>query len=158
MGRPNGEHPDSSGGFTLIETLTALVVLATGMLGISALFIRGLSATQSSLYRSAAVMLAADMAERVRANPAAVAAYGGSAAETLPAVPCVNGSGACTAELLAADDRWRWNQVVRNRLPAGSRAVISVHADPPVTRCLISLSWPVPGRAKPEAFRLTLLL
>ena len=56
-------------GFTLVETLVALVVMSVGMLGIAALYIEGLRSGQTSIARTTAVNLAADMADRIRSNP-----------------------------------------------------------------------------------------
>ena len=55
-------------GFTLVEVLVALVVMSVGMLGIAALYLEGLRAGRTALYRTTAVNLAADMADRIRAN------------------------------------------------------------------------------------------
>lgn len=65
-------------GFTLIEVLVALVVMSVGMLGIAALYLEGLRAGRTALYRTTAVNLAADMADRIRANPNAGLAYAGT--------------------------------------------------------------------------------
>jgi type IV pilus assembly protein PilV len=62
----NGRH--AHGGFGLVETLVALVVISIGMLGMAALFNHGLTASRTSLARTQAVQLAADMAERIRGN------------------------------------------------------------------------------------------
>ncbi|MBM2853444.1 MAG: Type pilus modification protein PilV, partial [Steroidobacteraceae bacterium] len=48
-------------GFTLVETLVALVVLAIGMLGIAALYLNSLQAGRTAIYRTQAVNLAADL-------------------------------------------------------------------------------------------------
>jgi len=55
-------------GFTLVEVLIALIVLSIGMLGIAALYLDTLQASRSALHRTTAVTLAADLADRIRAN------------------------------------------------------------------------------------------
>jgi type IV pilus assembly protein PilV len=55
-------------GFSLIEVLIALVVLTVGMLGLSGLYIESLKLNRSAIHRNAAITLAADMAERLRAG------------------------------------------------------------------------------------------
>jgi type IV pilus modification protein PilV len=57
-----------SGGFSIVEALVALVVLSVGMLGIAALYVESLRAGRSAVYHTQAVNLAADMADRIRAN------------------------------------------------------------------------------------------
>src|SRR5512138_827355 len=59
---------EPAAGFTLIEVLIALVVLAIGMLGIAAVYLEGLRASRDALLRTQAVILAADMGDRIRAN------------------------------------------------------------------------------------------
>jgi type IV pilus assembly protein PilV len=54
-----------SAGFTLIETLVALVVLSVGALGCVALQLNALQATHSAYQRSLASLIAADAAERL---------------------------------------------------------------------------------------------
>ena len=65
-------------GFTLVEVLVALVVMSVGMLGIAALYLEGLRAGRTALYRTTAVNLAGDMADRIRANRNAGLAYAGT--------------------------------------------------------------------------------
>ena len=67
-------------GFTLIEAMVALVVLSVGMIGVAALHGQGLSAGRSAQFRSVAINLSADMADRIRINRTAAAAYAGAAA------------------------------------------------------------------------------
>ena len=102
-------------GFTLIEILVALVVLAVGMLGIAALYVESLRAGRTSINRITAVTLAADMADRIQANPNAAASYAGAG----PGMDrdCVNGAVACTPAELADDDWFRWLQDVSAQLP-----------------------------------------
>jgi len=147
--------PRPAGGFTLIETLVALVVLAVGMLGIAALYIEGMRSGQASVSRTVAVSLAADMADRIRANPTAVAAYAGAG----PGVNngCVNGGLDCTPAQLAQDDWFWWFQNVQNQLPAGATANVVVDnvTVAPAVRYSIVLSWPEPGQQAAAVYLMT---
>lgn len=58
----------SARGFSLIEVMVTVVVVAFGLLGIAGLLLRGLQAGSTSQIRSLAVSQAYDMAERMRAN------------------------------------------------------------------------------------------
>ena len=55
-------------GFTLVESLVALLCLSIGLLGIAALQITGLRSNVSSAWRSQATYLSYDVIDRMRAN------------------------------------------------------------------------------------------
>jgi len=55
-------------GFTLIEILIAVLILAVGLLGFAALQISAVSAGQESYFRSQALIIAESLADRIRAN------------------------------------------------------------------------------------------
>lgn len=55
-------------GVSLIEVLVAIVVLSLGVLAMAGLQLSSLRTSTSALHRSHAATLAADMAERIRAN------------------------------------------------------------------------------------------
>lgn len=55
--------------------LVAIVVISVGLLGLAGLQASGMRVSQSSIYRSQAAQLAYDMADRVRANLAALEDY-----------------------------------------------------------------------------------
>lgn len=58
-------------GFSLIEVLVAVLVLAIGLLGLAGLQLTGLKSNHSAYVRSQAALLAYDITERMRANRAA---------------------------------------------------------------------------------------
>ncbi|MDH3452632.1 MAG: type IV pilus modification protein PilV [Gammaproteobacteria bacterium] len=131
------------GGFTLVEVLVALVVMAVGMLGIAALYVEGLRAGRTAIYRTAAVSLAADMADRIRANPNAAAGYAGVGPGANNG--CVNGPVDCSATQLAQDDWFWWLQSVNDNMPSGTAAAIAVQDLPLTTQYNITVSWPEAG-------------
>jgi type IV pilus assembly protein PilV len=141
-------------GFTLVETLVALVVMAVGLLGIAALYVEGLRAGRTSVYRSAAVTLASDMADRIRANPAGNYTGTGPGADNA----CVNGGLDCSPDELAADDWFHWLEDLRGRLPAGAAASVESLAVAPVTEFEITVSWPEAGQETPASYTLALRL
>ena len=55
-------------GFTLIEVLISMLILAVGLLGLAGLQATGLRNNLSAYNRSQATQLAYDMADRMRAN------------------------------------------------------------------------------------------
>ena len=105
-------------GFTLVESLVAMVVISVGMLGIAAMYVEGLRAGRTSIYRTVAVDLAADMADRIRANSAGQAAYAGAPAGN--GAGCVNAGANLAPAAQAACDLFFWQQQVTTLLPAGA--------------------------------------
>ncbi len=67
-------------GFSMIEMLVALIVLSLGMLGVANLFIITIRSSSSAISRLHAVNLASDLADRIRSNRTAGAAYAGGPA------------------------------------------------------------------------------
>ena len=143
-------HPASArqdqGGFTLVEAMVTLVVLAVGMLGIAGLYVTTLKSGGGAIYRMQAVNLASDLADRIRANRTANLAYLGAAVDN----NCY-GAGAidCTPAQMAGNDLFVWQQQVANILPAGLTNVNVVLT--PGTASLysytITVSWSEPGAA-----------
>jgi type IV pilus assembly protein PilV len=107
-------------GFTMVEAMVALVVLAVGMLGIAGLYVTTLRSGGGAIYRFQAVNLASDLADRIRANRTANVAYLGPAADN----NCY-GAGAvdCAPALMAANDLLVWQNQVAAMLPAGNGVV-----------------------------------
>lgn len=123
-------------GFGLIEALVALVVLSVGMIGIAALYGQGLSAGRTALYRTIAVNLVGEMADRIRANRLGRAAYTGAGA----ANACGPGGGIdCTPAELAAYDVFLWRALVAQQLPGGVGTVTFTMGTPPTYT--INVSW-----------------
>ncbi len=116
-----GCAPRRGRGFSMVEAMVALVVLAVGMLGIAGLFVMTLRAGGNAIYRMQAVNLAQDVADRIRANKTAVLAYQGSAANNNCEGP---GSGNCTPALLAANDLAIWTAQIAVALPSGTGRIV----------------------------------
>ncbi len=123
-------------GFGLIESLVALLVISVGMIGIAGLYGQGLRASGTALYRTIGVNLAADMADRIRANRRGNAAYGGAAANG----NCdAGGHTDCTSAAMAAHDLWAWQAQVRAQLPNGAGVVHYAGTAPPTYT--IRVAW-----------------
>ena len=56
------------GGFAMIEVMVAILLLSIGLIGYSALQVRAVKATQSSLQRTAVAVLAGNIIESMRLN------------------------------------------------------------------------------------------
>jgi type IV pilus assembly protein PilV len=106
-------------GFTLIEILIAMVVLALGLLGLAGLQATSLRNNQSAYNRSQATELAYELADRMRANVAGKAAYTAILPSSATAkANCLTTTGCSPAEM-AENDLFEWNSAVKNNLPSG---------------------------------------
>ena len=110
-------------GFTLLEVMIALVIFSIGLLGLAGLQARGLHSNTTAQYRTTAMILAYDMADRLRANAGGVAAGNyNSLDNTGPtAGDCV--SNTCTAAQMATYDYYEWQQSINDALPSGHGTV-----------------------------------
>lgn len=139
-------------GFTLIEILIAVFVLAVGLLGVAALQMTSLVNGQEGALRTQALAIAHDLAGRVRMNgptaainPLNLNAYLGTyaaapAACAAPPAPMCRTNGAAVAQVcntaqIAAFDLWEACVDAQSQLPqglvhaqvvAGNRLVIGV--------------------------------
>jgi len=114
-------------GFTLLEVLVSMLIIAVGLLGMAGLQIQSLKQGQSAYYRSVATQLAYDLADRMRGNMAGVLAneYNrtGIGSDYGTAVPDCNTTTGCNAAALARNDAYEWQQMVANLLPGGQGIV-----------------------------------
>ena len=115
-------------GFSLVEVLVAMFVVAMGILALAGLLQASTRYSKMSELRSAATLLANDIGDRIRANPigAQLGAGGYDLNEktfpsTLPSAHAACTSEApCTPADLAKTDMAGWTARVRATLPKGS--------------------------------------
>ncbi len=136
----NRRIPGRIQGFTLVEVLIALIIMSVGMLGIAGLYVHSMQAGRTSLFRHNAVIMAGDIADRIRANPRAAVAYIGAGADN----GCVNGGVNCTPAQMAAHDILLWDQQALDTLPNGDVTIIFNNAVVPPTY-QITVAWDEPG-------------
>ena len=152
-------------GFTMMEVLISMMILAVGILGLAATQLHALKASRAALYQSMATVLALDMAHRIRANGAAalngayhMGCWTDQAGCTAAVTDCRAAAG-CSAADMAQDDLDQWRQWLdgshpdtHNGLPGGAgRICVSSTAD--INHCdnapdpngrrwhLIQVSW-----------------
>ena len=136
---PGGhESPSRTDGFSLLESLIALVVFSIGFLALTLLMQTSLKNTNSAFYRSVATEQAYDMADRIRANRGAAGAnvvnYRNAEASADPGCILVD----CNATQLAQYDGWQWNQTNGDVLPSGGGSIVFNAATGAVT---VTVSW-----------------
>jgi type IV pilus assembly protein PilV len=97
-------------GFTLLEIMISVFVLAVGLLGLANLQMLSLKNNHSAQYRTSATVNAYDIMDRMRLNRAAD--------YTIAMAATPSGSTLKDTDLLA------WKTVLSNELPAGDGSVI----------------------------------
>ena len=112
--RLNSRKPSRfAGGFSLIEVMVTVVILTLGLLGIAGLLVNGVSNASASESMAKASQLAADMADRIRANPvvalSATSQYLTTYADTPPSSP----------SSIAENDKKVWLEALAAQLPQG---------------------------------------
>ena len=143
----------TNAGFTLLEVLIALCVLAAGMLGVGMMLLESVRASRSALHRTAAVILAADLGERIRANRGAGDAYalGAGTVAAAPASECTV-SDACDPFEVAAFDLYLWQRTVLEALPAAAASVqVAPVGGLPANTYAITIRWAQPGDTEAAA-------
>ncbi len=129
-------------GFSMIEVLVTLLVISLALLGTAGLQAYAMRMSQGGQFRSQAVLMASDLAERMEANkPAAIAGnYVVAQSSTPVAVNAACISAACAAGTLAAYDLAQWQRAVAATLPQSSWAVTQVTGGNPTTYT-ITIGW-----------------
>lgn len=143
----------SQSGFGIVEVMVALVVLAVGMLGIASLYVTTLRSSNSAISRMQAVNLVADIADRIRANRFAGAAYQNKA----PTSKGCSDTKDCDSAEMAENDLYLWKQQIEALLPGKSDPKIvyaAGAADEPDTYT-ITLDWWEPNSEEVLRYALT---
>lgn len=125
-------------GFTLIEVLVSILVLALGLLGLAGLQLTSIKDNVTAYQRSQATQLTYDIIDRIRANSDAVDNYLSTYMKPDVASSkssCLAASG-CTSEQMAENDLYEWNQAMRELLPLGTGS-ISVNA----STYTVTIAW-----------------
>ncbi len=146
-------------GFSLIEVMVALVVVAVGLLGIAGMQALALSNTNIARTRSIATIEASSIVAAMQANPAywstgAVPAnltVTGKVGSTWSATSLSNGtlngqvsdcsSGPCTGIEMAAYDLKTWGQQLAKQIPGGKGAIACLLDANNAVNCTITVNW-----------------
>ena len=116
-------------GFSMVEVLVSLLILAVGVIGAAGMQLAALRANTQSSYHTVALQLASEIADRMRANYSQMRGEDGDNAylsidydsnSGRPEPPehlCYDGN--CNAAQLAAFDIWEWMTRLHASLPGG---------------------------------------
>lgn len=140
--------PKTAAGFALLEVLIAALVLSLGVLTIIALQARTVNEYRDSKMRQYATVLAGDLADRIRANRVAAAAYADSNFAAAADKACAASAATpCTAAELAADDLYHW-QTYLNMLGfnvgtgnASEDTTVAIDTASTPARVVINMRW-----------------
>lgn len=141
-----------SRGFTLIEVMVALVVLAVGLLGMASLMVRSQQSNEGAYSRSQASILAYDIVERMRANKVLAnpletrkvsyaAQNDAYALSALPTCATPAGGQQAAGSAQAAQDLAQWCQMVRASLPNVDSANTSIVRTAGSNLYTITIQW-----------------
>lgn len=110
--RPPVTPAQASAGFTLLEALISILILAVGLLGLAGLYVAGAQYNKSANLRTFATQQAYDMADRMRVNIGALTVLS-------PTVPYYHLPSAvqhtscytstCNSQQMAQNDYYEWN-------------------------------------------------
>lgn len=135
-----GRMGSGQSGFTLIESMVAMAILATGLLALAAMQSISLARNVDSTELTRATNLAADMIERVQNNRQNVGQY---AIDTSNGTPCPQSP---VTQPMAKGDCDQWVQLLANPQASGLanvRGVIVVPATPAGTLNMLLNAHPV---------------
>jgi type IV pilus assembly protein PilV len=134
-------------GFTLVEVLMAVFVLAIALTGMMRLHLTALRAQRQSSYQTIAVQLAGDMAEMIRAWSAPGSddpfLFNYRAGDALPAAMDCNGGAQCEPAALRQFGIGQWLETLQAALPM---ARVSICRDAtPWDDSAGAFKWPCSG-------------
>ncbi len=133
------QHP--AAGFSMIEVLVTLLILVIGIMGLIGMQVVSAKNVNNAQMRTVANNFAYDIIDRMRANPAGVAAgnYNSITGSESSATTCTS---TCSAAQLATLDAVQWNANIKRSFANGG---LGTDAKGTVTRNgnihLITLTW-----------------
>jgi type IV pilus assembly protein PilV len=110
----------SARGFSLIEVLVTILILTFGLIGVAGLLVNGIANASSSEYLTKANALAADMADRIRANPGPSGAMSASTEYAFTYSDYAPASPSSTAQR----DKKDWLEALAKQLPNGDGKIV----------------------------------
>lgn len=129
----------ASRGFTLLEVMVAIIVIAVSLLGLAAMLGRVHTNAYGALLRTDASILLTDMAERIMANRATVMTAPTTYTVAMGAALACSTKPTVTATV-AEIDLWQFRCMAKQSLPAGDGSVAPDSATAP-TQVTITVQW-----------------
>lgn len=130
----------STRGFTIVEVLAALLVIAVGVIGIAALYSDAAQKNAEEHIHLQAAKLATEIAKRIEENAAGRVGYAGTVGVLCN--PELRGASAVDA---ASNEAACWEDRVERSLPSGLGTITRDVSTTPVTY-VIAVSWSAPEK------------
>jgi len=129
-------------GFSMLEILITLVIVAIALLGTAGLQINAMRVNKGGQFRTQAIFLASDMAERMEANraEAVLGTYAVAATSAVAAAAADCSAAACSSANLASWDINQWGTAISNVLPQPNWSITQTVAGNPSTYSIL-ISW-----------------
>ena len=127
-----------SRGFTIVEMLAALLVMAVGVIGVAALYFDNVHVAPQDQLHMQAAELADSIAARIRANAEGRVGYVGTIG-----VVCNVQAQPKSAQDAAAQEAACWEDEVERRLPSGLGSITRDLTTTPPTY-IVAVSWSAP--------------
>ncbi len=131
-------------GFSLLETMIALTVLAIGLLGQARTQMDTITTNQSSYYKLQAAYLANEIVDRLRLNPVGVSAGDYNDASTAMVYVdnnCKTSSNGCSVTEVSQVDLYEWMDHVRASIPNGSATLVRQTEFTEQAVFVITINW-----------------
>lgn len=133
----------SQGGFSMLEVLISLLLIALAMLGQAGLQANALKMSKGASFRLQAIQLANEITERMEANKTGTIAGNydvATAATTASTASTDCATAACNSSALASYDLAQWTSRIVSTLPSGSWQLTRPVTGNPTTYQVV-LSW-----------------
>ena len=133
-------------GFSLLEVMIAVLILAIGLLGIAGLQVTAKRSNYEAVQRTTATMLIRDMIERMRANPTQLDTYTNtgagrtfspSAGITTANTVCFGSGVTCDAATIATYDLYEWENALAGVTEINTATNANVGGLALATACMI---------------------
>ena len=129
---------NTQAGFTLLEVLIALIILAVGLLGMASLTVHSMQSNQSAYMRSQASVLAYDIAERIRTNHEGATTTTTYTATSATAPAC---SGGCSPAEQAQLDVAQWRAELASTMPGATATITRSSTGTDIFAYQVTISW-----------------
>jgi len=136
--RQRSERLQRTRGFTIVEALAALLVMAVGIIGIAALYSDQVQTNPDAQLHSEAATLAEEIADRIRETSEGHAGFA-----TTIGVLCDQGKTPKLPQDVAAREAACWEDEVERKLPSGLGSITRDTLTSPPTY-VIAVSWSAP--------------
>ncbi|MDO8789969.1 MAG: type IV pilus modification protein PilV [Sulfuritalea sp.] len=138
---PTPARPTRQGGFSMIEVLVTMIIVAFSLLGMAGMQALSLKTQKDASLRSVAVVTGLDLVERLEYN--LTGALAGNYVETLPktfttVADCSSPTAACTAQQMAIYDLNEFQTLLNVRLPGATATITSAGSGPVVYTVVIN--------------------